>query len=183
MRPLDLVRLRRSGTVAESLRPYLAMAEAEAEALLDALGGPDNVSPQTRAIVDDVARVGLLLRALLARFAQSGGEGERDADLASKVGTLVSVRRSSLAAVGLARVARDVSLASYVAREYGGNAEDRAGEPNGSGPESSVVVDVRSSAPADDGDESGDRPDPTSPGTADSDSLPHVRVHGEGGDA
>ena len=103
VRPRDLERLRRSGTVSESLRPLLEIAEEEAAELVSALGGPDEISPQRRAIVEDLVAVGVVLRAELTRFLQSG-----DPDAGARVGTLAGARRASLSALGLERRAREV---------------------------------------------------------------------------
>jgi hypothetical protein len=111
VRPRDLDQLRRSGTVSDALRPLLDAADTENAELLDAIGG-DAASPQRRAILADVVRVGLILRGELARYLQSG-----EADAASRVGTLASTRRASLIAIGLDRVeSGDVSLAEYIAQ-------------------------------------------------------------------
>jgi hypothetical protein len=77
-----------------------------------------------------VARVGLLLRALVARFVQSGGEGPRNADLASRIGTLAGVRRSGLVAIGLERVAKPVQFDDYLRQNYGEAAENRPSSTN-----------------------------------------------------
>lgn len=111
VRPQDLARLRESGTVPERISGFLESAEVEAEALLEALGGPDAVSPQRRALVEDAARVGLVLRAELARYVQTA-----DPDAASRVGSLASARRASLVALGLDRAERTVpDLRTYLA--------------------------------------------------------------------
>lgn len=111
--PAELEALRKSGTVSESIRALglVDAAQAEAVDLLDALGGEEHVSPQRRVLIDDVARIGLVMRAELARYVQKG-----DADAAGRVGTLAGQRRSSLAALGLdvRRVERD--LDEYLAR-------------------------------------------------------------------
>jgi hypothetical protein len=62
VRPRDLQRLRRSGSVAPALRPLLDIAETEAVELMDSLGGPDRVTPQRRILVEDVTAVGMVLR-------------------------------------------------------------------------------------------------------------------------
>jgi hypothetical protein len=110
VRPRDLQRLRKSGTVSESLRPLLEIAEQESSELLEALGGVEHVSPQRRVLVEDAVAVGMVLRAELARYLQAG-----DADAGARVGSLANARRASLAALGLERHAREVDLQAYLA--------------------------------------------------------------------
>lgn len=113
VKPQDLTRLRASGTVPVRLVGFLEGAEVEAERLLEALGGPDRASPQRRALVEDVARLGLVLRAELARYVQAG-----DSDAAARVGTLANARRASLVALGLDRAAKPVpDLRTYLAEK------------------------------------------------------------------
>jgi hypothetical protein len=124
--PRDLTRLQQSGTVPERIAPFLEGAAVEAAELIQALGGPDAVSPQRRALIEDCARIGLVLRATLARYVQGDGA---DAELGSKVGTLAAARRANLQALGLDRVAKDVpSLRSYVASKSASNAQETTNE-------------------------------------------------------
>jgi hypothetical protein len=101
--PRDLERLRRSGTVAPALEPLLDIAATEALELAEALGGPEHLSAQQRLLVEDLAAVGLVLRAELATFLQTN-----DHELAARVGTLAGQRRTSVALLGLHRVALDL---------------------------------------------------------------------------
>jgi hypothetical protein len=120
--PRDLERLVASGTVTPALQPLIDIGATEAVELAEALGGPENLSAQQRLVIEDLASVGIVLRATLAAFLQTPGG---DSDLASRVGTLAGQRRSSVALLGLERVARDVaSLQDYAANR---SAEDRAG--------------------------------------------------------
>ncbi len=118
VRPRDLARLRKSGTVAKSLRPLVAIAETEAAELMAALGGSEEVSEMRRLIVEDLVAVGMVLRAELARFLQTG-----EPDAGARVSTLANTRRASLAALGLDRVATPVpDLRAYLAeREEAGS--------------------------------------------------------------
>jgi hypothetical protein len=131
VRPRDLERLKRFGSVAPSLLPLLKIAEDEAVELAGALGGSANLTPQRHLLIEDCVAVGIALRTLLARFLQ----GDADADLASKIGTLAGQRRSSVVALGLDRHAREVRLDDYLAGKYGLDAETRAGEANGGDPD------------------------------------------------
>jgi hypothetical protein len=136
--PSDLVRLWR-GDVSPAIAPFLAEAHAEAQALHAALGGRENMTAQRAVILDDVVRVGVILRAELARYLQT-----QDPDAAGRVGTLATVRRSSLAAVGLdeRRVEHDLGtyLASAPSAQDGAGATidavpgPRAGAPDDRGP-------------------------------------------------
>ena len=101
--PRDLARLKNSGTVTPALRPLLTIASEESGDIINALGGPAQVTPQQRALVEDLAAAGIALRATLMLFLQ-GAEG----DHAARIGALVSVRRASLVCLGLNRVEHEV---------------------------------------------------------------------------
>lgn len=124
--PLDLARFGK-GIVTPRLRSYLRAAEAECADVLEALGGADNVSAQRRVIVEDLARVGVVLRGTLAAYLRT-----EDPELASKVGTLAAARRGLLVALGLERVSKELDLASYLEQRA---AENRSGEANGGEPD------------------------------------------------
>jgi hypothetical protein len=137
--PSDLKALRsRSGPFKPALVALAAQAAEQREQLLEALGGRDRVSPQRQALVEDAAALGLLARALLLRFAQT-----EDAELASRVATLLSARRASLQAVGLEEHREELTLAEYLAqrdRELEA-AQDRAHAPNVGRPDGEAVPD------------------------------------------
>jgi hypothetical protein len=101
----ELERLIKSGTIAPGFETLPHVAASEASDLKDALGGADALSPQQALVIGDLVSVGIVLRAMLAAFLQKPGG---DPDLASRIGTLVSTRRSSVALLGLARVALDI---------------------------------------------------------------------------
>ncbi len=116
--PDEILELERRGLVARSLRPYAALAIEEASQLTQALGGEAQISEQRLVLVKDAARLGLLLRALVARIAQRDA---LDADEVAKVTSLVNARRASLLALGLERAAKDVpDLRSYLAQRANG---------------------------------------------------------------
>jgi hypothetical protein len=124
--PKDLVAIRNSGQVPPHLRDLIEGAHVEVADLIDALGGPDAVSPQRRALVHDACRVGLILRAELLRYIQTG-----EGDSAARVGTLTGQRRATLQALGLDRVSREVDLNSYLREHAAEKARRRAnGEPD-----------------------------------------------------
>jgi hypothetical protein len=107
--PTDLRRLKR-GDVAPHHAHLLEEARAEASALYEALGGYDAATPQQTVVLQDLVRVGVVLRAELVRFLRHG-----DVDAGARVGTLASVRRASIALLGLERAAKDIDLRSYLA--------------------------------------------------------------------
>jgi hypothetical protein len=109
VRPRDLARLERSGTVAPALRPLLSIAAEEAYELTEALGGSDALSPQRRVVIEDLAAMGITLRATLALFLQSC-----DTELVSKISALASARRASLQALGLDRISQEIDLAAHI---------------------------------------------------------------------
>ena len=147
--PKDL-RLTDKGVVAPSLRPALLAAEAECADVLEALGGADHVSPQRRVIVEDLARVGVALRGTLAAYVRT-----EDPELASKVGSLASVRRALLTAIGLERREKELDLQSYLTQR---TAENRSGATNG-GESDESPADAMIDAPA--ATEGGARPGST----------------------
>ena len=91
------------GVVSKSLAWLLPLAEQEGIELLTALGGPAEVSPQRRAIVEDAVSLGMVLRAELGRYLQS-----RDVEAAARVSSLANARRAALVAVGLDRIAKQI---------------------------------------------------------------------------
>jgi hypothetical protein len=102
--------LKPGGAVLPEMRPLLDLAAIEKEALSTGLGGVECMSPQRLALLDDFVRVGVVLRAALARFAQTA-----DPECASRVGTLASVRRASLVAIGLDEHRVEHDLGEYLA--------------------------------------------------------------------
>lgn len=127
VKPRDLDRLRTEGEVSAPLRPLLAIAEDEARELFNQLGGPDNVSPAKRMLIEDTVAVGVALRGQVAIYLRTG-----DAEAASRVGTLASTRRSSLAAIGLEHAKQEIDLGTYLAQRE--TPQDRPQRANGSGP-------------------------------------------------
>lgn len=110
--PADLRALSRpGGPTRPEFRPLLELAAIETETLLEALGGADRVSPQRRVLLDDFVRVGLPMKGLLAKYAQTG-----DPEIASRIGTLASVRRSMLVAIGLDERREELDLRGYMAK-------------------------------------------------------------------
>jgi hypothetical protein len=98
--------------VSRPFGPIVDAAGIEAGELIEALGGPDLVSPQRKVIIEDVVRIGVALKALLALFVQAEVP---DPEIASKLGTLAASRRAGLQACGLERHEREVSLRDYLA--------------------------------------------------------------------
>lgn len=107
--PADLQMLRRSGTVPQTLKPLLTAAQVEALELVTALGGEDEVTPQKRQLIDDYARLGLVMRGELSRYVQG------DHDAGGRVSTLAGQRRSTLMLLGLDRFERPVGLRDILA--------------------------------------------------------------------
>src|SRR5262245_56429224 len=83
--PAELRELMRSGTVAPSMLPFVREAITEASRLTHALGGEAEISEQRAVLIQDIARAGLVLRAVIAAFLQ---QPVADPELASKIGTL-----------------------------------------------------------------------------------------------
>lgn len=104
----EIRKYRREGLVESNLIPITLIAEDELRAIIYALGGPDNVTEQERAIAEDFSRVGIVLRAELSRYV--GG----DRDAGKIVGQMASIRRQSLVALGLQRRAKELGLEDYI---------------------------------------------------------------------
>ena len=99
----DVRRLRYFGLVADSLKPLATEAERELASLLSDKGA--DVTEAERTLLEDTARLGLLLRAEFARYLQ-----DQDQQAAVRVTALAGQRRSNLQAVGLERRARTVTV-------------------------------------------------------------------------
>jgi hypothetical protein len=114
--PSEIIELQRAGTLSASLRPYAAQAVEESLGFIQALGGDEEeVSEQRLALVQDAARAGLMLRALIAKTLQGN---DLDGDAVSKIASLINTRRANLTAIGLDRVTREIDLAAHIeARE------------------------------------------------------------------
>ena len=134
--PGEIVELQRNGTLSASLKPYAAQAVEESLGFIQALGGEDGgVSEQRIALVQDVTRAGLLMRALMAQMLQQDGI---DAEGVTRVTSLISARRQNLVALGLDRVERELpDLQTYITQ-----CEDSAHNENdsGGGPEVKSVA-------------------------------------------
>ena len=118
----DIRRWRQHSLVTDAILPLTHYAEDECRAIFEALGGLDNVSEMERALVEDFARVGVVLQAELARFVN----GDRDAG--RMVGTMATIRRASLVALGLQRRAKELGLEDYIeAKAVKVNGSDDAG--------------------------------------------------------
>lgn len=72
------------------------------------------------ALVQDAARAGLVLRALMAKTLQGD---DLDGDAISKICSLINSRRSNLVAIGIDRVSRELDIGAYVSQR---DAENRA---------------------------------------------------------
>jgi hypothetical protein len=139
VRPADLDALKRDGTAHPSLAAPLSAADVEELDLLTALEGPRSLengvrnpnhrplSAQKRAILDDVVRMGLVLRGELRRYVQA-----LDGDAGARVGTLASARARLLGQLGLDHLEHDVDLRAYLAQNA---AQNGAGATNGAAPD------------------------------------------------
>jgi hypothetical protein len=107
-------RYRHFGVVAESMKPLARIAQDELQAWVQDMGGPECVSAQERAVLEDCARLGLILRAQLLRFMRSDGN---DRHAATSATTAAAARRASLQAVGLQRRAKEIDLSEYLQRK------------------------------------------------------------------
>lgn len=122
--PGEFVELQKHGTISESLKQSAVGTQEETLSIVAGLGGVENISEQRLVLVQDTARLGLVLRAVMARFLQ----GDGDPELASRVATITSARRQNLQALGLERVSKELDLQSYLAERAAAGAQDRAEE-------------------------------------------------------
>ncbi len=128
--PRDLRRLRYFGAISEAVKPFVSEMGRELGDLLADKG--DGATAGERLVLEDVARLGLLLRATFAAYLKAP-----DVELAKTVSTLAGQRRASLAAVGLERRAREVTVAAVVA-EIEAAAQDAPSGANGAAPDAEV---------------------------------------------
>jgi hypothetical protein len=117
--PNHLWNLSRGRGVHPDVAPIADAARDEYEEMLEALGGVEHVSPQRLAILEDLVGVGLVLRSELCRYAIT-----RDTEIVPKITSCAHARRASFAALGLDRVAREVTptLADYLRSRENGTA-------------------------------------------------------------
>ncbi len=108
----DVKRYRHFGVVAESMKPLARMAQDELQAWIADLGGEGRVSAQERTVLEDCARLGVILRAQLLRFMRSDGV---DKHAATSATTAAAARRASLQAVGLERRVNPITVGGVVA--------------------------------------------------------------------
>lgn len=138
----------REGTISEKLRPYALQAAEEATFLAPAIGGLE-ASEQRQVLAEDIGRLGLVLRVLVAKFLQ----GEGDPELATKISTIVGQRRQSLVALGLERFEHDaLNVGSYQAALA---AQERAGRANASDPDPHIEDATEAGAAPEDASEEG----------------------------
>jgi hypothetical protein len=111
--PKEIRALERTGALSWRLRDFCAAAHAEGEEIAEALGGYDALTPQVRAVLRDLVRLGTLTSALLARALQREPE-DLDLEVVQRVGALVNGRRQLFALLGLERLERPLTVASVV---------------------------------------------------------------------
>ena len=99
---------RKEGLVSPSMLPLVKIAEDELRAIIQAMGGPECITEQERALAEDFARMGVVLRGELARYI--GGEPKAG----QLVGALASHRRNSPVALGLERRQKEIGLEDYI---------------------------------------------------------------------
>ena len=90
------------------MKPLTLIAEDEVRAIFQALGGEEAISEQERALVEDFARVGVVMRGELSRYLAG------DHDAGKVVGIMPATRRSSLVALGLQRREKELGLEDYI---------------------------------------------------------------------
>ena len=109
--PSEIRDAQKHGVVSTSLKRHAVEAQAETLSLVAALGGLDTLSEQRLILIQDAGRLGLIVRALTTQFLQGGG----DPDLATRIATITTARRTLLQTLGLNRAEHEVpDLATYL---------------------------------------------------------------------
>lgn len=103
----------RRGDYPPAIRPFVVDMEREAGALLQHLGGEENVSEVQLALVRDAVIAGATLGVALARVVQTGGQ---DDEAMAKISGLVGARARVFSMLGLQRVAKEIDLSTYLAQ-------------------------------------------------------------------
>jgi hypothetical protein len=119
--------------VAEALRPILEARALHAEAMVQDLGGPDELTAMQKGILEGWLQAQVAADAEFARFVR-----DRDTAALKRLATFLNSARANLTALGLHRRAKEIpDLAAYLAKRSD-TAENRAGEPNGEAPDITV---------------------------------------------
>jgi hypothetical protein len=114
------------GQVSPALLPVVKQAQEEAWDIGLALGGPDELSPQRRALLADLARLGVALGGLTAVYLRN-----EDPETASRMATLANARRQHLLALGLDERRVEQDLDAYLAARAAGVEEPHQDAPDG----------------------------------------------------
>ncbi|MGH7177293.1 MAG: hypothetical protein ACREJC_07935 [Tepidisphaeraceae bacterium] len=93
------------------------LADLELREWIADLGGEECVSSMQLALLEDAARIGILMRAQLIRCMQADDEHGVPKDAATSAAQCMSQRRAALSSVGLERKARDVTSVQDVLRD------------------------------------------------------------------
>jgi hypothetical protein len=101
-------------------------SRAERDAVLEAVGG-DYASPQRLLLVDDLLRLGLVLRGELMRWA-TANDSDSLGEVAGRVGSLVAARARVVGLLGLDAHRRELDLDRFLAqRAQAGRGEELEG--------------------------------------------------------
>ena len=120
------------------IRPVLMARADQAEDMVQALGGPDELTPQRRGLLDQWVQAQTIADCAFLIFARDGEIGARAVERHTSA---TNTARNALIALGLGRHAHKVpDLESYLRERYGPDAEDGAGATNGQGCEPTVEV-------------------------------------------
>lgn len=109
-----------------ALRPYLRAGIAEAQAVIEALGGPEALSPQRQALARDLARLSAVAGALTAAFFRT-----EDPELVPKLTSTIQARRTLLERLGLDWRREEHDLGQYLASRDREPAREPAQAPPG----------------------------------------------------
>ena len=122
IRPTHVDKWLRKREVADALRPILEARALHAEAMVQDLGGPDELTAMQKGVLEGWLQAQVAADAEFLRFV-------RDQDLTAleRLATFLNTARANLSALGLHRRAKEIpDLQAYLA-ERGDAAEDRTG--------------------------------------------------------
>jgi len=130
--PDDIKRFRRKGAIAPSLRALCEQSSRELEAWLHDLGGEAELSAMERSVLENAARVDVIVRAEMARFLAAEPGSKTGLEAAAAVRASVATQVKLLESLGLGRRARPVDVTDVVraieARANGANGSERPRE-------------------------------------------------------
>src|SRR5262245_49596057 len=124
---------RHAAAVHPSLMPAIRAAQEWIGDLVQALGGPSEITPQQQALLDQLAQAAVVRSAAFAAFAADGNLASRALE---RFNGAANIERAGLQLLGLERRAKPVpTLREYLARQA---AQDASGPTIAAQPDSTI---------------------------------------------